>query len=170
MRMIEHRRVSGVWLASCVALAMLGCGDDDGAPAHMGFDAAGLYCDDTDGGVQDDPSDCIPPPFIYENVPAPYAEGDIAACKAFTEVDEGLTEPQAARRECFCTECVDLMRQCDALPGCIEMRQCAWRTGCNGAYACYLLPGAPCRAVIDTWGNGSVSAALNTELGTCGCN
>ncbi len=172
MRMIEHAGRGGAWLAGCLAIALVGCGDDDGAAGQGGFDAgdaAALYCDDVDGGVIDDPSDCIPRPFIYEDVPEPYPEGDVNACKAFTEADEGLTEEQASRRECFCDACIDLMRQCDALPGCTEMRQCAWRTGCNGPYACYLLPTAPCRTVIDKWGNGSVSAALNTELADCGC-
>lgn len=109
------------------------------------------------------------PTFIYADVPEPYADDDVAACKAFSEADEGLSEAKAAQRECFCDKCFDLMRQCDALPGCSEIRRCAWQSGCKTPIACYLLPGAPCREVIDRWGNGSVSAALQTELGECSC-
>lgn len=149
-----------MWIASLIGVSVcaFGCGDDDGAVVDAGMDAR---VDDEDAGI---------PTFIYADVPEPYAADDVAACKAYSQADEGLTETVAAQRECYCDACVDLMRECDALPGCTEIRQCAWRTGCTTPTACYLLPGAPCRAVIDRWGNGSVSAAVQTELGGCGCS
>ena len=135
-------------LAACV---LLGCATDD-APPGPGAE----YDND------------IPEPFLYSEVDAPYAKDDVEACKAYASADEGLTETQAARRDCFCTECTELMRQCDSLPGCSEIRRCSWRTGCADSNACYLIL-AQCRPEIDKWGNGSVSTAIQTELGTCGC-
>lgn len=126
-----------------------------------------LACATDDAPAGDDYSD-IPAPFLYSEVEAPYAKDDVDACKAFTSADEGLTETQAARRDCFCTQCTELMRQCDALEGCSEIRRCSWRTGCADSNACYLI-GAQCRTEIDKWGNGSVSTAIQTELGECGC-
>lgn len=150
--------VRWVVLAALIGMsfALVGCGDDDSS-ADAGMDA-----DDDDSSVTEDD-------FVYADVPAPYADNDVAACQAFVEADEGLEGDHSARRDCFCEECFDLMRQCDALPGCSEMRRCAWESGCRTPQSCYLLPGAPCRDVIDRWGNGSVSAALNTELGMCSC-
>lgn len=113
----------------------------------------------------------IPEPFLYTDVPEPYPDGDVAACKAFTEADGDVDEAVATRRrECFCDTCLTLMRQCDALQGCQEIRQCQWKSNCGSAEACYLFPGAPCKDVIDLWANTSVSTGISSELQTqCDC-
>lgn len=68
---------------------------------------------------------------------------------------------------CICENCLDLQQECDALPGCIEIRRCALETGCTDEFSCYLLPGAPCVEVTDQWGNAGVAAAVSLELNRC---
>jgi hypothetical protein len=105
----------------------------------------------------------LPTPFSYTSVPAPYA--DTAGCMAFTSA--GVTAHPAAH-SCLCTSCFTLMQQCDALPGCQAIWKCSADSGCSNSMTCYLNPGAPCQTVIDQWGTGGVSTALEQMLGVCG--
>lgn len=153
-------RTSGLAALAGVLFALTGCAtEDDGS----NWPAVGA----------------IEPPFDYRDVPEPYADGDVAACKAYLPFGEGATTMPAValtRRECLCDnpDCIDLIRQCDALQGCTEMRLCGIETGCNDSNSCYLYPpplGGKCRAVYDRWGNSSVSTGLNATMqNTCGCN
>ena len=94
--------------------------------------------------------------FEYEDIESPWET--VEECKAFDD---------DASRACACDNCADLTRQCDALQGCIEIRDCNRATGCAGANECYLFPGAPCVGVIDRWSNSSVSASVSLDLGDC---
>jgi hypothetical protein len=105
----------------------------------------------------------LPTPFSYTSVTAPYT--DMAGCMAFSS--PGVTA-HTAEHNCLCTSCFSLMQQCDALPGCQAIWKCSADAGCTTADACYLLPGAPCVTVINEWGTGSVSTALDQALNTCG--
>jgi hypothetical protein len=105
------------------------------------------------------PSTPLPTPYSYTVVQAPYA--DAAGCMAF----DAQGHPNA--HNCLCQNCFTLIQQCDALPGCQAMMKCGGDSGCTDANSCYLYPGAPCTAVIDQYGNGSVSAGLFASIGPC---
>jgi hypothetical protein len=71
-------------------------------------------------------------------------------------------------RTCLCENCLDIMQECDVLKGCVAIRNCAFESGCRGAFECYLLPNAPCVEVINNFGTGSAGTALSLALGECG--
>lgn len=149
----------GFAVAAALLFSIGGCtSDDDGNPAHW-------------PAVGD-----VPEPFDYRTIPEPWAEGDVAACKAYLAFDEATTTAAAAaltRRECLCDAgdaCLEMLRQCDALEGCTQIRMCGIEKNCNSPNTCYLFPAAPCVTTIDRWGNGSVSAGLSTNMqADCGC-
>lgn len=120
----------------------------------------------------------LPTPYSYATVTAPYA--DVAGCKAFNP------QGHKAAHDCACDKCFDLSQQCDAIPGCREIAKCFQDSNCmantsicllagaaypgltcSASLTCYLVPGAPCTAVIDKWGNGSVSTGLSADLELC---
>jgi len=153
-------RVSGLVVVAAMLFSVVGCTEEDnGNPSHW------------------PPVGDVPEPFDYRTVVEPYAEGDVAACKAykpFSEATTAMADLAQTRRECLCDACIDLMRDCDALEGCTEIRMCGIEKNCNSADSCYLLPpplGGRCIAVIDKWGNSSVSTGLTQHLqNDCGCN
>jgi len=100
--------------------------------------------------------------FLYSSVKDPWTANTAAACNAYDTRYPTL-------RSCICSNCMNLIHQCDALAGCKEIFQCALDKGCRTPNACYLAPtdGTGCIAQIDKWGTGSVSTALTQELGAC---
>jgi hypothetical protein len=107
----------------------------------------------------------LPPPFLFDKVADPYTVDSGQACEAFST-------DYPTSRACLCTNCYNLMHQCDALPGCIEIRACIWKSGCQDTNSCYLLKtsGDPtgCVDVIDKWGNTGDDVAIATSLLQCG--
>jgi hypothetical protein len=65
--------------------------------------------------------------------------------------------------ECACGNCLDLLEECQEEEGCMEIIECAARTGCNGV-ACYL---GPCMAEIDAAGVNSPAVSVATLIGEC---
>jgi hypothetical protein len=102
------------------------------------------------------------PEFIFRDVPDPWPADTEAACNAF---DTSFPE----QRACLCAGCRDIVHQCDALKGCIEVRQCANRIGCTDSNSCYLTPTVPggCVEPIDRWGNTGFAVALSNRVGEC---
>jgi hypothetical protein len=155
--------------------ATLGTADASGADAAIA-DAANAPYNEGTGFVQSDGSLpaysggdifqrlCIDPPtnvnFAFDTIKAPYT--DAAGCMAFNN------QGHPAVHNCFCAGCFELMQQCDALPGCQQILKCELDAGCTDSNSCYLLPGAPCYSVINSWGTGSVMTALTSYLQTCG--
>jgi hypothetical protein len=115
-----------------------------------------------------------PVPFLYESVPSPYDDGDVAACKAFTSPDAPANF-HTEQRGCICDNCFDLERQCDALQGCQQIMKCILDIGCTDSNSCYLAPqktaldpdAKGCVDVIDLWGNAGVATALSNQIGDC---
>lgn len=105
------------------------------------------------------------PTFNFADVPDPWPEDTEAACNAF---DDSFPE----QRACLCANCRDILHQCDALEGCIEIRECANRIGCTDANDCYLFPSTPggCIEPIDRWGNTGFAVALSNNIGQCAVN
>jgi len=139
----------------------VGCGDDSGdaemdsgagaAPEELSFDDAVRPGESRLGEL-----DLEAPAFEYEDIEAPWETVD--ECYAFGD---------DSNRTCLCDACTELMRECDALEGCTEIRACSLATGCTGPNECYLLPGAPCTRVIDRWSNSSVSTAVSLDIMEC---
>ncbi len=150
--------------------------DDGSIPGY--FDGGGSILDML--GMR--PSTPLPTPFSYTTVAPPYA--DVAGCMAF----DAQGHPDS--HNCLCQNCFTMQQQCDALPGCRAVQKCGSDTNCTAntasctlaqalypalacdeATTCYFLPSVlgtqGCASVIDTWGNGSVSIGLATNLGAC---
>jgi hypothetical protein len=68
---------------------------------------------------------------------------------------------------CMCESCLEVMQECDALEGCVEIRRCGYETGCRGAFECYLVPPSPCAEVIDRWGNATIAAERSLAVSDC---
>jgi hypothetical protein len=64
-----------------------------------------------------------------------------------------------------CQECGREVVDCQADPGCLEIQNCAARTGCV-ASDCYFFD-LDCMAVIDKWGATSISTTLGLQVGYC---
>jgi hypothetical protein len=108
------------------------------------------------------PSTPLPAPFAYNGVQSPYP--DATACMAYD------AQGHPSTHSCLCTKCFQLTQECDSLPGCKAILKCAEDSGCTDANSCYLLPGAPCVQVINDYGTGSVSTALEQMLRACGAS
>jgi hypothetical protein len=115
-----------------------------------------------------------PTPFYFDQVPAPYAAGDAAACKAFSSADLPAGD-HADIRSCTCDKCFQLQQACDALQGCQQIAKCGMDINCKDANTCYLGPaktpldpqGKGCVEVTDKWGNAGSAAALSLQLSSC---
>ena len=103
--------------------------------------------------------------FRYSDAELPYETAE--QCKAFA-ADEDGDDSESTR--CRCDACLEVMQECHALQGCREIVAFSNESSCSGAFACYLLPGAPCTEVIDRWGNASLAAAISLELMDCSDN
>ena len=115
----------------------------------------------------------MPTYFRFDQVPDPWSAVTIDVCKTYTTPE---TPPNSQpTRDCLCTNCLDLVHQCDSLQGCREIVQCASQVGCNSIITCYLLPqptakdpsGKACQAVIDKWGNSGFAAYLANRIQEC---
>jgi len=105
--------------------------------------------------------------FRFDQVAAPYP--DAASCKTY---NSDFPATNTAARPCLCDNCFKLQQQCDALKGCREELQCVLDSGCTDIGSCYMnappgRPDAPCRAVVDKWGNTSIASTLVEYLGEC---
>jgi hypothetical protein len=99
--------------------------------------------------------------FRFSDLQLPYETSD--ECVEHAAKRDDTTEQTA----CLCEKCLERMQECDVLPGCLEIVACSRETGCNGTYGCYLLPGAPCRDVVDRWGNASLATTVSIEIFDC---
>lgn len=111
-----------------------------------------------DGGGGDSTDDDF---LDFGSFELPYDNAD--ECIAFAEANGDVFASTA----CACENCLDIMQECDVLKGCVAIRDCAFASGCRGAFQCYLLPDAPCVDVINAYGNASVASALTLALGEC---
>jgi hypothetical protein len=102
------------------------------------------------------------PEFLYTSIKDPWPEDTVAACNAFD-----TRWPK--QRACICDNCMELIHECDALPGCKEILTCAVTLGCTDSASCYYAPanGTGCQTQIDEWGTGSVSTALIVLIASC---
>jgi hypothetical protein len=142
-------------------LSLVACGDEGDGKDDDGEEQEGEKIDPSTVDVSVDPNQF--PTVRFDTFPKPYE--DPQAC-----IDFGATMRQdtSTRSSCLCENCLEIMQECDALPGCPEIRACAWRTGCKTEWDCYLTPGPKsCAEVIDRYGNGSVAVAVSIELLDC---
>jgi hypothetical protein len=109
----------------------------------------------------------MPTYFRFDSVADPWTSVDIATCQAFTSPETPANSQPY--RDCVCTNCLDLVHQCDALVGCREILACGARVGCADTTSCYIAPanGTGCQAEIDKWGNSGFAAYLAATLQTC---
>jgi hypothetical protein len=141
------RRALGLG-AALAALSVAACGDDNG--------------DGDKGKVPDvsaDPDEF--PHFRFSDLEIPFEDAEL--CKAYIAEHSGATD----RTDCLCDSCLEVMQECEVLPGCVEIRQCAEMSGCNSDITCYLAPGAPCTEVIDQWGNASLATTVSLDVLNC---
>jgi hypothetical protein len=110
---------------------------------------------------EDSESGDIPEPVRFSELKLPFT--DAPGCNA-----------AAAKRNdnwpattCRCERCLERMQECAVVPGCNEIIECANQSRCGGELGCYLIPGAPCATVIDTWGNSSLATTIATEIFKC---
>jgi hypothetical protein len=146
-----------------VACSSTTANDTKGSGGATGGEAdAGEWNNQYDVTVHDGGS--LPPPTDFSKIPDPWSADTEAACVAFAP-------DYPASRACFCKNCLELMHQCDALPGCIEVRACIWKSGCTDPNSCYLYKmsgdSTGCVDVIDKWGNSGVAVATSNNLGQC---
>jgi hypothetical protein len=100
--------------------------------------------------------------FKFSELKLPYKTDD--ACVDHAKKERKDTSEMTA---CMCEKCLELMQECDVLPGCVEIIQCSRRSNCTNEYTCYLFPGAPCTETVDRWGNASVATAVSLQLMEC---
>jgi hypothetical protein len=150
----------------------------DAGPVDEGDGSFDLYASDA-GPPQDDgslptysgpnifQSLCVEDPAIADPTAAPFAFTTVQApyttpAQCMNYADEG----HPAIHNCYCQNCFNLIQQCDALPGCKEILQCAFANpkACQTASNCYF---TACSTVIDKWANTSLASFLTSELETC---
>lgn len=116
----------------------------------------------------------IPPFFRFDSISDPWPSVSIATCQSYTTPE---TPPNSQpTRDCWCTNCMDWVHQCDALQGCREEVLCAAQTGCTDQNSCYLFPqptakdptGKACVDVINRWGTIALPTYLFKKLADCG--
>lgn len=116
----------------------------------------------------------IPPFFRFDSIADPWPAVSVAACQAYVATSTPI--PAGATRDCWCTNCMDWIHQCDALQGCREEVACAAQIGCTDTNSCYLFPpktaqdpnGTGCQAVIDKWGTIALPTYIFKKLSDCG--
>jgi hypothetical protein len=116
--------------------------------------------------VAGDPS-LTPKTVRFDQLKDPWTADTADACKALKPA-AGSGFP--ATRACGCDHCLELMHQCDALQGCIEILDCILTANCTDPNSCYLSKksGDPtgCVDVIDKWGNTGDAVAIANTIGT----
>lgn len=141
-------------LAGALLLCTFGCAKEDPTVVDP-------YADVDPESIEVNPDDWEV--FQFDELELPYEDSD--ACLVFQDEENGNTSDEVM---CLCDGCLELMQECDALPGCIEIRACILESGCTDANSCYLVPFvAPCTDVIDKYGNSSVATAISTALMDC---
>jgi hypothetical protein len=101
-------------------------------------------------------------PYKFSELELPYETSDQCIMHGEEERDD-----TSAESECMCNQCLELMQECDVLPGCVEIVACAMESGCRDEFFCYLIPGAPCTETIDRWGNATLATAVSVALLDC---
>lgn len=172
-------RTAGRAAAASSVIALLGAAGcqttstKDGTPVvGWGSQAAtkadaGAACQKYDVKHVDFPTP--PDPVRFDKLKDPWSANTADACKSF-KPSAGSDYP--VTRACVCDHCIDLVHQCDALEGCIEILNCILKSGCKDSNSCYLLKksGDPtgCVDVIDKWGNTGDAVAIANTIGQ-GC-
>jgi hypothetical protein len=135
-------------IASLVVLTLAACGEDGGKDKGRDKDL-------TEGLEEFEP-------YKFSELELPYETPEQCIEHAETELDDTTDEIA-----CLCEKCLELMQECDALAGCVEIRECVRTSGCTNEFSCYLIPGAPCQETIDKWGNASLATTVSVGLMDC---